>query len=216
LLQPVLDRLSFNPTGKRILDVGCGYGRFVPGFAELGFDEIWGIDISAEMIDRGRRWCPIPQARFVHGNGHDLNGIDSTYFDYCFSYNVFQHIPEENVLWNYLSEVRRVLRSGGAFQLHFRGSMPLKASILRSIPESLRPTAQAIYRLANPRRRGRPVTAMNDHYPPGHLRTWLGAAIHPQRVARRLTKLGFEAVAILPDPLYKNDGIRFWAIGRTP
>src|SRR5687767_398277 len=52
LVRPILERLGFIPTGKRILEIGCGIGRLFPGFAECGFDEMWGVDVSAEMIDR--------------------------------------------------------------------------------------------------------------------------------------------------------------------
>jgi len=197
LVQPVLEYLEFKPTGKRILEIGCGIGRLFPGFAEL-FDEIWGVDISAEMVRQGRELCPVLHARFVLGNGEDLSGLESEYFDYCFSYLVFQHIPDLNILWKYLDEVYRVLKPAGAFQLHFRASSSLKSKVLRRLPEGLRSLAQRF----------------RNRYDPGELITWTGVAVSPQQVTRRLSQLGFTGVEILPCSSFKHRS--FWAIGRKP
>ena len=77
LLGPVLDKLRFDPSGKRILDIGCGIGRLFPGFAKLGFGEIWGVDISPEMIRFGEQWCPVPNAKFIVVDGGTLAGLES-------------------------------------------------------------------------------------------------------------------------------------------
>lgn len=39
---------------KSVLDVGCGSGRYEVGFAELGVEEVLGIDFSEDMIDLAR------------------------------------------------------------------------------------------------------------------------------------------------------------------
>lgn len=195
LIRPVIQRCEFSPSGKRILEIGCGIGRLFPGFAEL-FDEIWGVDVSAEMVQQGRRLCPIRHAHFVLGNGEDLGGIKSEYFDYCFSYIVFQHIPEASILWKYLDEVYRVLKPAGVFQLHFRSSSSLNSSVLRHLPASLRSLAQTL----------------RHHRDPGDSITWTGVAVSPQKVSSKLFGIGFTGVEILPCSLFKHRS--FWAIGR--
>lgn len=197
LVQPVLERFEFKPAGKHILEIGCGIGRLFPGFAEL-FDEIWGVDISAEMVRQGYELCPVPHARFVLGNGEDLSELESEYFDYCFSYIVFQHIPDPDILWKYLDEVYRVLKPAGAFQLHFRASSSLKSKVLRRLPESLRFLAQRF----------------RNHHDPGQLITWTGVAVSPQQVTHRLSQIGFTDVEVLPCSSFKHQS--FWAIGRKP
>ena len=144
MVKPALKRLGFSPSGKCILDIGCGVGRLFPGFAEL-FGEIWGIDVSPEMIAQGRKLCPVSQGRLLLGSGGDLKGIEGSSVDYCFSYIVFQHFPNAGILWRYLDEVHMVLKPGGAVQLHFRSSEPLslKKRVERILPASLRPVAGA-------------------------------------------------------------------------
>ena len=214
LISPVLERLRFKPTGKRILDVGCAVGRMFPGFRELKFGEIWGIDISPEMIKLGRQICPVANAQFVLVDGPPLKGIDSKYFDFCFSRDVFQHFSDVRVLWSYLDEIHRALAPGAAFQLQFRGSHILKSRVLIWVPTGARRAAQVLFRIVTLRwLDGRSVLS-----PPQVAReeTWgLGVAVSPKRVVDRLQRLGFEEVQILPDALYK-DGTRYWAIGRKP
>jgi ubiquinone/menaquinone biosynthesis C-methylase UbiE len=197
LVAPMLDRLDFDPRGRRLLEIGCGIGRLFPGFADL-FAEVWGIDVSAEMVRQGRALCPVPHARFVLGSGADLQGIEESSVDYCFSYIVFQHIPEIRVLWRYLADVRRVLRPGGAFQLHFRADRPLRSRLLLRLPLSAR---AAIMRL-----RRRPL--------PGDTSTWTGAAVAPRRAVARLAGLGFEHIQVVPCHTFSHQS--FWVIGRKP
>ena len=212
LMSSMLERLAFDPTGKRILDVGCGFGRLFPGFAELGFTEIWGVDISPEMTRLGEQQCPVPSARFVVVDGGVLTGIDSNYFNFCFSRGVFLHLPEEQALWSYLHEIHRALVPGGTFQLDFAGHPTIKSTALRLIPDGARPWARTLYRFAIFRwMRGGSV--LSDHTG-GRLPA--RRTISPKRVVRQLRRVGFTEIEILPNPRYAGDGDRFWAIGRKP
>jgi ubiquinone/menaquinone biosynthesis C-methylase UbiE len=212
---PVMQRLSFDPTGKRILEVGCGMGRLFPGFKELGFDEIWGIDVSQEMLERGRTLCPVTGANFVLGNGESLEGLESRYFDYCFSYNVFPCVPNAHIVMGYLEEVERVLRPGGAFQLHFRGGYTRKAGVLRLLPAKLRSPLHSTYRAVGslrPGRNSRP--SIETHYALGSLETWVGAKVSPGRVGSRLARLGLGNLNVYSDPRDTSDGETFWVSGQ--
>ena len=62
----------------------------------------------------------------AHAHVHASDGIDlalfaSEYFDFVYSYAVFQHIPSRHVVLNYLQETRRVLKPGGIARLQFNG-----------------------------------------------------------------------------------------------
>uniref|UniRef100_A0A914DMV8 Uncharacterized protein n=1 Tax=Acrobeloides nanus TaxID=290746 RepID=A0A914DMV8_9BILA len=39
--------------GKRVLDVGCGYGHYIQDFLNLGAAEVYGIDYLDNMIEQG-------------------------------------------------------------------------------------------------------------------------------------------------------------------
>lgn len=215
-MRPVLQRLAFAPTGKRVLDVGCGIGRSFPGFQAVGFSEIWGIDVSREMVEQGRMLSPIAGASFVQGDGVSLSGLQTGYFDYCFSFQVFEAIPDLSIVWRYLEEVYRVLNGGGAFQLHFRGRYLLKAKLTRSIPTSLLPAAQIFYHLLRlDWLRGQ---ALRPREVPGSLQTRSGVAVSSDRVARKLAEIGFAGIEILADPPgnAQRGGTRYWIIGRKP
>jgi SAM-dependent methyltransferase len=209
LLKPAFDRLTFVPYKKRILEIGCGIGRLFPGFAEV-FGEIWGIDVSPEMVRQGSETCPVSNAKFFVGNGYALEGIETESIDYCFSYAVFQHIPDTTVVWGYLAEIYRVLRPEGAFQLHFQRRRHLKGRVFAMLPGSFRVLGQSLYGFASMRwLRGRSI-----YRPiPGNLCTWTGSTVSPEEVVRKLIGLGFSNVETFRD-LSEPSACKFWAIGR--
>jgi SAM-dependent methyltransferase len=211
LTQPAFERLGFDPAGKTVLEIGSGIGRLFPGFVDLGFDRVLGIDVSDEMVRMGREVCPVPQAEFILTDGSRFKGVPDGTVDFCFSYNVLQHLPDRSILWRNLEETARVLRPGGAFQLHLRARHTLKRRLLVALPLRLRPLAQTLFRIVSLRwlRGGgiRSDTVGTDS-------TWeLGLATPPDSVTKRLKALGFVDVAVLDDTTY-GDGMRYWAIGR--
>lgn len=58
-LIPLLRRQGFDPSGKSVLDVGCGYGGVLAGLAEsFPLKSALGIDLDALMIRQGSEKCP--------------------------------------------------------------------------------------------------------------------------------------------------------------
>jgi 2-polyprenyl-3-methyl-5-hydroxy-6-metoxy-1,4-benzoquinol methylase len=45
--------------GARVLDVGCGTGKFARVLTERGLARVWGIDPSSEMLAEARA-CRLP------------------------------------------------------------------------------------------------------------------------------------------------------------
>ena len=121
-----LARHDFDPRDKVALEVGCGIGRMTRWFTQH-FREAIGLDISAEMVKRARCHA-VPGTRFVQGTGSNLVGIDSASVDFVFSYIVFQHIPDRDIILNYVGEIGRVLRPGGLFRLHLNGLPHLRVA----------------------------------------------------------------------------------------
>ncbi len=106
---------------RRALEIGCGPGRLMRPMSRH-FGEIHGVDVSDEMIARAqRKLAGVPHAHAHHASGSDLALFDSGYFDFVYSYAVFQHIPSAEVVFSYLRETVRVLKPGGIARLQING-----------------------------------------------------------------------------------------------
>ena len=99
------------------LEIGCGPGRLMRPMSRH-FAEIHGVDVSDEMIRLAReRLRDVPNAFAHHGSGADLAMFPDEKFDFVYSYAVFQHIPSRDMVFDYLREARRVLKTGGIMRL---------------------------------------------------------------------------------------------------
>jgi SAM-dependent methyltransferase len=103
------------PKARRALEIGCGPGRLMR-FMSRHFGEIHGIDVSDEMVRLARQRLQDVPGAYVHtSSGATLEQFADESFDFVYSYAVFQHIPDRAIVWSYLQEARRVLRTGGLF-----------------------------------------------------------------------------------------------------
>jgi SAM-dependent methyltransferase len=102
-----------------VLEIGCGVGRMTrPIAARAG--RVLALDVSAEMLAQAREENPeLDRVTWIHGNGTSLAEIGAASVDACLSHVVLQHIPDPAVILEYVTEMGRVLRSGGwaAFQV---------------------------------------------------------------------------------------------------
>jgi 2-polyprenyl-6-hydroxyphenyl methylase/3-demethylubiquinone-9 3-methyltransferase len=97
--------------GERVLDVGCGEGRFAVGLARAGASVV-GVDVAEEPLRRARELHPELDVRLVNSaGGWEL--ADAS-FDVVWAGEVIEHVAD-TAAW--LSEVRRVLRPGGRLLL---------------------------------------------------------------------------------------------------
>lgn len=105
---------------KRALNIGCGIGRLEEFFAPH-FKEVVGVDIAEKMIERAKeRLAHVPNVRFVATDGVSYPFEDRS-FGLVFSYLVFQHMPNKQVVEKNLKEVARVLAPGGIAKIQLRG-----------------------------------------------------------------------------------------------
>ena len=106
------------------LEIGCGPGRLMRPLSQH-FKEIHGVDVSDEMIRLAQeRLRNTPNAYPHHSSGSDLSMFPDEKFDFVYSYAVFQHIPSREVVFNYLCESRRVLKTGGILRCQMNGLPP--------------------------------------------------------------------------------------------
>ncbi|MGO9320161.1 MAG: class I SAM-dependent methyltransferase [Solirubrobacteraceae bacterium] len=157
----LLDRVR---AGDRVLDVGCGEGRFTAELARAGALVV-GVDVAEEPLRRARLRHPELDLRLIDGEGPWE--LADAGFDVVWAGEVIEHVAD-TAAW--LSEVRRVLRSG--------------ASVLASTPAHGR---LALLRLALSRR------AFAERFDPlgDHLRFY-----SRDTLTRLLSEFGFEQIQV--------------------
>lgn len=105
----------FNEIEGKVLEIGCGIGRCLIPISE-NFKEAYGIDVSDKMISIAKKNIGSRKdIQVFENNGQDLNMFEDNFFNLCYSFYTFQHIPSKEIIKNYFSEVSRVLKSKGLF-----------------------------------------------------------------------------------------------------
>jgi SAM-dependent methyltransferase len=99
--------LSAVGPGERVLDLGCGAGRFLAALAGAGAEPV-GVEVSAAALARARRNAPEAELALV-APGEALP-LDHRSVDVVWCSEVLEHVADTAGL---LLEVRRVLRPGG-------------------------------------------------------------------------------------------------------
>jgi SAM-dependent methyltransferase len=202
IVDPVLAALDVDPSGKRVLEIGCGVGRLFSGLSKR-FAEVSGIDVSPTMVAIGKEHCPV-DATWVVGDGCSLSGIEDRSVDHVLSFEVLQHVPRQCVIASYLAETRRVLRPGGIFQLQMRsGSDSRTQGAIRALPRPGRVVA------------ARMLEKLGALRLDGDIDTWLGCIAPPGQTADWARQLGFVGVRVLADDLHAP-GMGYWLVGRVP
>lgn len=112
------------PGRDAALEIGCGPGRLMRPLSRH-FKEIHGVDVSDAMIELARERLRGTLHAFPHhSSGSDLKLFPDEKFDFVYSYAVFQHIPSGEVVFQYLREARRVLKTGGILRCQVNGLPP--------------------------------------------------------------------------------------------
>src|SRR4051794_233616 len=117
-----------DPKQMKVIEIGCGAGRITRALAGL-FGEVYGVDVSAEMIGLAKRaLADRPNAHVYENNGKDLSVLPPGPYDFAFSTIVFQHIPSRDVIYSYVGEVRRLLRPGALFKFQVQGDVSIQTT----------------------------------------------------------------------------------------
>ncbi len=112
--------------GARVLDVGCGPGRHLGELLGIGC-RATGLDLSRHMTEAAR--AAVPGALLVRADMRSLP-FRSGCFDAVTSYfTSFAYFDDEDDDLSVLSEVRRVLKSGGWYLLDFLNADEVVANL---------------------------------------------------------------------------------------
>ena len=93
--------------GERVLDLGCGAGRFVAALRDAGADPV-GVELADGALERARRNVEGADLRALGADG--AIPLEDASVDLVWCSEVLEHVPDTAAL---LSEARRVLRTGG-------------------------------------------------------------------------------------------------------
>ena len=80
---------DINNKQSSILDVGCGQGRGVKSLTDIGYENVQGIDISPQKLERGK-------LKNLKLHQYDINKINQYFnkqsFDFIYSFHTLQHV----------------------------------------------------------------------------------------------------------------------------
>jgi predicted TPR repeat methyltransferase len=114
VFQSLFGALLPSDKSARILDVGCGYGRFVWYLRNLGFAQAFGIDISQEQVDAAES---LGLANTVtRADAHDYLAGHPAEFDLITALDLLEHLSKDEII-TFLCLARESLRSGGRIML---------------------------------------------------------------------------------------------------
>ncbi|HEY1834689.1 MAG TPA: class I SAM-dependent methyltransferase [Solirubrobacteraceae bacterium] len=98
--------------GERVLDLGCGEGAFAAELARAGV-EVVAADVAREPLRRAAARHPGLELALIEPHGPWHAFADNS-FDVVWAGEVIEHVADTHA---WLSELRRVLRSGGRLLL---------------------------------------------------------------------------------------------------
>jgi SAM-dependent methyltransferase len=115
-------------TALRVLDAGCGEGQLTAAIASCGCEAV-GVDVAAEPLRRARARHPgLELLRIAEDREWPLPDAS---FDVVWAGETIEHVADTG---GWLSEVRRVLRSGGTLLLSTPAHGPLTRLALALSP----------------------------------------------------------------------------------
>jgi SAM-dependent methyltransferase/uncharacterized protein YbaR (Trm112 family) len=137
--------------GKKVLDAGCGNGRFAYYASKHGAD-VWAIDLGPAVEVARRNTEPV-KVQVVQADLHNPPfALES--FDFIYSIGVLHHLPDPEVAFRNLL---RFLKPGGEVQIYLYWKpekRPIKALLLSGVTGARRLTTRlphpAVYLLAYP------------------------------------------------------------------
>jgi len=109
--KPQLFSLLPDLSGKRILDLGCGYGENCKKFIEMGAAFVMGIDISEKMLEVAREKHAGSNIVFAQMGMEDLPQLEET-FDLVVSSLAIHYVCDFDKL---VHDVAQRLNDGGFF-----------------------------------------------------------------------------------------------------
>ena len=117
--------------GKRVLDAGCGSGRYTIIAARAGA-EVYGVDLSEAVIRTAELTVGLPNVYVAQGDLSNLP-FEESFFDYIYSIGVLHHTPDTHAAF---SALLRYLAPGGRIAVWLYRRMHPVQEIANSLQRS--------------------------------------------------------------------------------
>ncbi len=183
VLKDLLKRSDLNIKffkNKKIIDIGCGSGRFTVAFAKLGAKLSVGVDLGDDGLKIGRliaKRQKLKNVKFYKANVLKLPFKNNS-FDFVFCKGVLHHTGNT---YRGLSELKRVLKKNSNAFIYLYGSggifwktRKLMRKVMKEIP--LDYSINVLKMIGMPSRRTIFVDSwyvpIEDHINQNHLETW--------------------------------------------
>jgi len=166
------------------------------------FNFVNGVDISEEMIKRAKEDNQdLKNVKFNVSNGVDLKLFPDNYFNFCFSFIVFQHISRKNIIINYFKEIQRILKTGSYTRIQVRG-YPGKLP-LGLFPWSYKGFNSFYFAISKRKNIPFPVIRKYD--------SLLGTFFKPMELRRIFKKIGYRDIKVA----YEKNNVKYlWVSGK--
>jgi 2-polyprenyl-3-methyl-5-hydroxy-6-metoxy-1,4-benzoquinol methylase len=92
----------------RVVDVACGEGSLLAALRDFGYQDVSGIDISAEQVALARQVCPDVQM----GDVLEFLAAHAGCFDFIAAMDIMEHLPKSMVM-PFMARCFTALRPGG-------------------------------------------------------------------------------------------------------
>jgi len=117
--QPNILRLISNVVGKKVLDIGCGFGTLTATLSKMNPIKVMGIDNSAKMLEMARKLNKVKNVEYRHFDANDIDKIGEK-FDLVCSSLTFHYIADFTAL---IKKIHDILNDNG--QLIFSQEHPI-------------------------------------------------------------------------------------------
>lgn len=125
-----------------VLEIGCGIGRILLPNAEI-FKNASGVDISKGMLEKLMLNCKKRNLDNVTPFLSSEHWYKTSFYDYIYSFIVFQHIDEYSIIQDYIQKISKSLKISGVAQLQFdTRKADFAYSIRNNLPDFLLPKSQ--------------------------------------------------------------------------
>lgn len=129
----------------RVLDLGCGYGRYMVALQMCGYKNIEGVDISEEQVAYAKEKLGLSRVVLSDALSYLLN--KSSQYDCILAFDILEHLDARS-LFDVMGAVERALVPGGTIVIQVPNALaPLSPNLFGDITHTTCFTEHSIKQL---------------------------------------------------------------------